>query len=342
MKKWVVGLVVVLLFALGTVPAAAQTQEEIDASVATYDDLSALVAAEVEKTYNEIEKLIGQYVSDIVVGIIGNGEVIRDTAAPLIKDLVAAELAKYQIVDGRVINLVNGTIDAALYNKIVDAVINDEFVQAIIARSVRYTVEDIVAALDISADEAALVATITENIWNAPLREAGTSGMQVKSHLDPAFVLGGNLSYYAATVHEWNRGGSWIKYNTTPKSLTITGWNASNIKLYITANAGLNAVASYEQYAEKIANMDYTSIVLAATGRAVKDEICERTQAILYQAKTCVVTALQGELAKIDVWVSLSPDQSYDKIFHNILVGFVDKAARDTVKTVLKFFRLFR
>ncbi|MDR1119245.1 MAG: hypothetical protein LBL01_08140 [Bifidobacteriaceae bacterium] len=318
---------------IATPAVAAQTPQEIDQSVATYEQLADLVAAEVAQAYSGVTGTIEDLVASTVKNTIGNPQAIKDLATPLIKAAVKGALAQY-IQDERIDALVDQAVDSVAESQLLNAVLTNEFVKAVTDRTVDYAVADIVAALAIDADQAATTESLTAKVWNAPLVSVGTAPTKVKSDLgSPAYALGVglNTSYYAYNVTAWNqRRVVIVNVNDTPKEIQVTGWNTGNIRVLASGTALVNAGSKADSVATTLANLDYVSILIDAGSRALRDEIQLRVQQALQAVKAQLVTALQDGLAGIGVAVVLDPAASWPQIGQQIA-----QALRDTAQDAL-------
>ncbi|MDR1237861.1 MAG: hypothetical protein LBK28_06450, partial [Propionibacteriaceae bacterium] len=305
---------------------AAQTNDEIDTSVATYDQLVDIVSSRVADAYASVISTVEGTVASTLQSTIGSPDAIIDLAAPLIKAAIKGAIAQY-IQDERLDAIVDAAVDGVAESELIDRILTNEFVQAVIARTIDYAVADIVASLGLDADQAATVANLISQVWNAPRVSVGTAETKVKSDLgSPLYALGVglNTSYYNYNINSWNqRRVVIVNVNDTPKDITVTGWNTGNIGTLATATATINATGKGLSAAEVLANLDYVEVIKNAALRALKDEIQLRIEAAILAAKTALLNSLQTQLGNIGIVVVLNPADSWtvvkDKIETAIL-----------------------
>jgi hypothetical protein len=301
-----------LVFATSFAPVAhaAQTAEEVNASVATLDRLTTLVGDQVSATYSTVSGVMEDVVADTVKAAIGNPEAVKATLAPVVKSLVKSQLSAYSISNAQVDELVDSAIDYVLGHSVIDDILTNEFVQAVLDRAVDYAVADIVAQLGIDSDAESVRNSLVNQIWNAPLRTVGTASTKVKADITPTYVLGVgvNTSYYNYNINAWNkRKVLFANVNDTPKEITVTGWNTTTINVLVSGSAGLNVAGNIGTYQNRLKNIDYTSVFLNALQRALVDEIRARAEALVLQLKTELADELTESLAGIGVEVTLDP-----------------------------------
>ncbi|MDR1078858.1 MAG: hypothetical protein LBL55_09425, partial [Propionibacteriaceae bacterium] len=320
MKRRLIFSVVAVAVAASLVvtPAmAAQTPEEIDQSVATYDQLVEIVNSRVEDAYSSVNGTIESLVAETVKATIGNPQAILELATPLIKSTAKGLIAQY-IQDERLDALIDSAVDAVAQSQLIDAILTNEFVLAVIDRTVDYAVADIVAALGLAADQQATTDSIVNQVWNAPLVSVGTAPTRVKSNLgSPIYALGVgvNSSYYNYNVTAWNQKRVVIvNVNDTPREITVTGWNSGNIGLLASGTAVVNAAGKADSVVTTLSNLDYVSILIDAGWRALQDEIQFRIEAAILAAKTALLQRLQDGLAGIGVTVTLDPASAWTDI----------------------------
>ncbi|MDR1151705.1 MAG: hypothetical protein LBK72_04375, partial [Bifidobacteriaceae bacterium] len=321
---------------VATPAVAAQTPDEIDQTVATYEQLVDIVSAEVASAYAGVIDTIEELVAGTVRSTIGNPAAIMELATPLVKAAIKGAIAAY-IQDDRIDALVDSAVDSVAESELLNAVLTNEFIQAVIARTVDYAVADIVASLALDADQQATTDSLTAQVWNAPLVTVGTAPTRVKSDLgSPYYALGVgvNTSYYAYTVTAWNQRRVIINVNDTPKEITVTGWNTGNIRLLASGTAVINAGSKADSVTTTLANLDYVSILMDAGYRALRDEITLRIEQALQSVKTALLTSLQEGLAGIGVVVTLDPTASWQEIGAAIAQALRD-AAGDALDAAL-------
>jgi hypothetical protein len=332
MKKNGSRVIAVLMAALMlTVPLAAfaaQNNADINANVATYEAVNNIVAGQVDNVYGTIKGSISNYAAQLVYDTIGNKTAIKNLAKPLVEDAIKKELKNYNISHAELDKLIDQSVEKIIDNAFIDKVLDNEFVQAVLARTVRYATSDIIDRLHIDADRDQQVSSITNHIWNANLVSVGTATTKVKSDLPVVAAAGAvaNSSYYNFSVVSWNK---LFSIKTTPKEINVTGWNSTNIGVYITGTVGLNTASKYNSYTSALKSMDYQEIIISAAKRAIKDEIKERLNAMYMQGKTKVLTCLNGKLASIGVSVTLNPNDSFKKIASDIEAALRAKAIAD-------------
>jgi hypothetical protein len=323
-----------LAVSLAAPPAmAAQTPEEIDQTVATYDQLVEIVEAEVVQAYSGLSGTVADLVAGTVRATIGNADAIKALAVPLIKSALKGVIAQY-LQNERIDALVDSAVDAVADSEVITTVLTHEFTQAVIARTVEYAVKDIIDSLGLEADQEGVAESLTNQVWTAPLVSVGTAPTKVKSNLgSPIYVLGVglNTSYYSYNVTAWNRSGF---LNSNPKEIQVTGWNAGNIRVLASGTAILSAASKIDSVTETLANLDYVSILMDAGYRALRDEITERIEAALLQVKTIVLGSLQEGLAGIGVAVVLDPAASWTTIATVIAQGMAS-VAQDELNNAL-------
>ncbi|MDR1387526.1 MAG: hypothetical protein LBJ44_08085 [Propionibacteriaceae bacterium] len=317
--RFVLPVVVVAVAAsLVATPAfAAQTPEEIDQSVATHSQLVDIVASRVADAYSGVNGTIESVVAETIKATLGNPQAIIELATPLIKSTVKGVIAQY-IQDERLDALVDFTVDSVTQSQFVNTILTNEFMRAVIDRTVDYAVADVIASIGLAADQQATVDSLVDRVWNAPLVSVGTASTRVKSDLgSPRYALGVgvNSSYHNYNVTAWNqRRVIFVNVNDTPRDITVTGWNSSNIGVLATSVAVINAGGKADSMAQTLANLDYVSILMDAGWRALRDEITIRVEAAILAAKTALLEHLQGGLAGIGVTVLLDPADSWSDI----------------------------
>ncbi|MDR2565592.1 MAG: hypothetical protein LBC97_05945 [Bifidobacteriaceae bacterium] len=296
---------------------AAQTQDEIDQSVATYDALTEIVAASVDSAYAGVVGTVNDLVAGTVKSTIGNPQAIVELATPLIKAAIKGAIAAY-IQDERIDALVDQAVDSVATSELINGVLTNEFIQAVIARTVDYAVADIIASLGIDADKQASTDQLVTQIWNAPLVSVGTAPTKVKSGAgSPPYGagFGVNTSYYSYSVTAWNQKKIlFVTTNDTPKEIQVTGWNTGNIGTVASLTAYANAAGKASSIADTLANLDYVSILMDAGKRALIDEIQIRVAAAIQSVKDQLVAELQAGLAGIGVEVTLNPTDTWEAI----------------------------
>ncbi|MDR0592946.1 MAG: hypothetical protein LBG60_06760, partial [Bifidobacteriaceae bacterium] len=334
-KRWLLPSVSFALAAslIASPAMAAQTSEEIDASVATYDQLVEIVTGSVDSAYGGIIGTVDDLVAATVQSTIGQPQAIIDLATPLIKAALKEQIAAY-IVDDRIDALVDQAVDAVATSELLNTVLTHEFTQAVIARTVGYAVADVVASLGIDADKQASVDSIVGQVWNSPLVSVGTAPTRVKSGLgSPLYALGVgvNTSYYNYNVTAWNqRRVLFTNVNDTPKEITVTGWNSTNVGTLASGTAYVNAGAKTDSIIAGLSNLDYASILIDAGTRALSDEVELRVAAAIGCVKDRLVAELQGALAGIGVVAALDPTESWD-----VIGGQIRQALRTTAQDKL-------
>ncbi|MDR1188525.1 MAG: hypothetical protein LBK95_13905 [Bifidobacteriaceae bacterium] len=336
MKKrlLVPALAIAVTASLVATPAmAAQTPEEIDQSVATYEQLTQLVTDQVAQAYSGMVGTVEDLVAGTVRSTIGNPEAIIELAAPLIKAGAKGAIAQY-IQDDRIDALIDSAVDSVAESELLNAVLTNEFTQAVIDRTIDYAVADIIASLGLDADQQATAESLVAQVWGAPLVSVGTAPTKVKSNLgSPIYALGVgvNTSYYNYNVTAWNqRRVVIVNINDTPKEIQVTGWNTGNIGLLASGTAYINAGSKADSVVTTLANLDYVSILVNAGTRALRDEITLRIEQALQAVKTTIVTSLQDSLNGIGVQVTLDPTAPWQQIGAQI-----DQALRDTAQAAL-------
>jgi hypothetical protein len=307
MKKRFMSSVVAALAAVTLIssPAlAAQTPEEIDSSVATYAQLENLVNAKVEEAYSSVEGTVESLVTSAVQSTIGSPDKLIDLVAPLAKASAKAAIAQY-IQDERIDALVDSAVDAVAESEILNAILTNEFVTAVLNRTIAYAVQDIVSQLGLAADKEATAASLVQQIWTAPLVSVGTASTRVKSGAgSPVYVagIGANLSYYNYDVTEWNTQKIlFITTKTTPKNIVVTGWNPTTVGALASTSAGINAVSKAGSVVTTLQNIDWITVLLNASKRALVDEVTERIQAAITALKTRLFDELNRALGQIGV-----------------------------------------
>ncbi|MDR2253946.1 MAG: hypothetical protein LBD97_08875 [Bifidobacteriaceae bacterium] len=302
---------------IATPAMAAQTQEEIDASVATYDQLVSLISGSVDSAYGGITGTIEDLVTSTIQSSIGEPQAIIDLATPLIKAAIKAEIANY-IQDERIDALVDQAVDEVAASELLNTVLTHEFTQAVLARAVDYAVADVVASLGIDADKQATLDSLVAQVWSAPLVSVGTASTLVKSELgSPLYALGVgvNTSYYDYSVTAWNqRRVLFVNVNDTPKEIQVNGWNSTTVGALASGTAYINAGSKVDSIAAGLSNLDYASLLIDAGTRALQDEIQERVAAAILAFKVKLLDALEDALDCIGVSVTLDPADSWDAI----------------------------
>lgn len=344
MRKVIIGrkrgivavLLAVVILLMPMAGFAAQNNNDVDASVATYSALDDIVGAQVDSVYGTIKGSVSDYAGQLVYDVIGNKENIKAMAKPLVSGAIKGELQKNNISNADLDSLIDRTVEQIVDNIYVDQILDNEFVQAVLARTARYATADIVERLHIDADKEQITANVISHIWNAGKVTVGTASTKVKSDLPVVAAAGQviNTSYYNFNVVDWNtQKVLFTTVKTTPKEINVTGWNRGNITTYISGTVGLNTASKYNEYASALSRMDYTSIILSAAQRAVKDEIKERILALYQNAKTEVVACLETKLANIGVDAVLNPADSFEKIAQDIESAVRAKATQDIYAT---------
>ncbi|MDR1431753.1 MAG: hypothetical protein LBI99_06505 [Propionibacteriaceae bacterium] len=319
----------VLSLSLVAPPAmAAQTNEEIDTTVASYDQLAEIVSSKVADAYAGVVSTVNSTVAGTLQSTIGSPAAVIDLAAPLIKAAVKGAVAQY-LQDERIDAIVDAAVDGVAESELVNRILTNEFVQAVIARTIDYAVADIVASLGLDADQAATTANLLSQVWNAPRVSVGTAPTKVKSDLgSPIYALGVgvNTSYYSYNVTAWNqRRVIFTNVNDTPKEIVVTGWNSGNIGVLATATATVNATGKGLSAAEVLANLDYVEVIKNAALRALQDEIRIRIEAAILAAKTALLNSLQATLGKVGIGVTLDPADSWTIVRDKIAAAILDK-----------------
>jgi hypothetical protein len=335
MKKAIVGAALSMALLVGAaVPAhAAQSQADADAT-ATQAALEAIVAPAVDSAYATVESTMASLVKTTVKSTVGTSASLKTFVKPLLTTAVTGALAQYGIEDQRLTDLIDKAFTDALESKLVTKVLDSSFTQSVINRTVDYAVADIMDQLGIDAEAEQVVKDLVTKIYNAPLQTVGTATTKVKGDSKPAYTagVGINTSYYAYTINSWNQEtscvglkigskcyGVTVSGNSTPSDITVTGWNTSTINTVVTATVGLSAASSLSTVKSKLATIDLTAVLLKAVKQAIIDEIKARIQAFVEKVKTEIVTALQAELKKIGVTVTLKSTDSYQVTFTKIL-----------------------
>ncbi|MDR0432949.1 MAG: hypothetical protein LBH48_06550 [Bifidobacteriaceae bacterium] len=315
---------------------AAQTDEEIDQTVATYDQLVEIVNREVVSAYAGVKATVNDLVAGTVNSAIGNPQAVIALATPLIKAAVKGAIGQY-IQDDRIDSIIDGAVDAIADSELIAAVVDNEFIQAVLQRTVRYAVADIIDSLGLDADQQATADMLVTRVWNAPRVTVGTAPTKVKSDLgSPAYGMGIglNTSYYSYNVTAWNQRRVIVMINDTPKEIQVTGWNAGNINLLASGVAVVSAGSKADSIIATLASLDYVSILMDAGSRALRDEITERVQAALLTLKTKLLEYITEGLASIDVPVTLNPADSWITIGQQIVTA-LNQVAQDRLNAAL-------
>lgn len=321
--------------ALTAAPAmAAQSQVDVDA-IATYEKLVPIVQAQVVKAYGTVETTVKSAVTSTVRGMIGDPAAIKKTAAPLIKDMLTAGLSQFNLqgtqIDPIVDSIIDTALDATFDSALLNSIMSNEFVQAVINRTIDNAVADIIAQLDIAGDIATQTTTLSDHIWNAPLRSAGTATTRVKGDIAPVCTLGGcvNGSYHSFNVTAWNTGLLGAK--TTPKEIEVTGWNTTAINTYVSGAVGVTTVGNLGVYQAKLAKINYPAVLSKALVKAVQDEVKARIDAYILQGKTALTDLLTSELSKIGVTAQLDPTGSIQSIMQSVVCVLAGKGHTELV-----------
>ncbi|MDR1153054.1 MAG: hypothetical protein LBK72_11405, partial [Bifidobacteriaceae bacterium] len=314
---------------VATPALAAQTDQEIDQTVATYDSLVDIVTAEVASAYSGVITTINDLVTGAVNSAIGNPQAVLNLATPLLKASIKGAIGQY-IQDDRIDAVIDAAVERIATSTLMEVVLTNEFVQAVLQRTVRYAVADIVASLGLDADQQATTDSLVSTVWTAPRVTVGTAPTKVKSNLgSPIYTLGlgVNTSYYTYNITAWNQKRVLIaNVNDTPKEIQVTGWNNGNIRLLAQGVSVVNAGSKADTVVTTLANLDYFSILLSAGSRALFDEVAERVQAALDSLKPQLLTGLSEGLAGLGINLTLNPADSWIAIGGQIAQTLRDSA----------------
>ncbi|MDR1237418.1 MAG: hypothetical protein LBK28_04165 [Propionibacteriaceae bacterium] len=314
---------------VATPALAAQTPDEINQTIATQEQLSAIVTAEVSQAYSGVDATIRDLVARTVRAIITGPSVIADLAVPLVKASIKASIGEY-IQDSRLNALIDAAVESVSESELLNAIVTREFTDAVLARTADYAVAEITGSVGLIQAEEAIAASAVSRVWNAPLVAVGTAPTKVKSDLgSPIYVLGigANTSYYNYNVASWNqRKVLFANIPNTPKDIQVTGWNTAAIRLLAKSAAIAGAGSTAVRTATAFATLNYPAIFADALHRALNDEIARYNETLVGAVKTVVVASLQSSLSGIGVEVTLNGGDSWDVIAAQIGQGMLRSA----------------
>ncbi|MDR1151116.1 MAG: hypothetical protein LBK72_01335, partial [Bifidobacteriaceae bacterium] len=345
-----------------TTIATREALEEILTSQSAITDGIAGLIAQVASPEN-IEAII----QPIVEGLIPAGDAIVDLALPLVEEVIRAQLGTWGITDTAVIDFLNSIVEDVLRSDVVDSVLTSDFTQDVISRTVAYTIQDVLGQL--SAETIGTVITdvamagAVDAIFNVtPIDVAGTpvkapdlsavvgslpSALQglvgqswpmgrwlVKTFGATLVNEAYNYSYYNATFGPWpshsTSTGTWIDQ---PTSVTVTGWNETNVKAYglIAAVVGLAQTDPTEIITSLTEDIDIAGIVLNSLSRAVGEIVQERVDAFWLSIKQTIIDEINGVLADLDLLPSdpITVDDPWDVVGQKVLDGIAEKILRE-------------
>ena len=335
-------ILALVMLAMPFTAFAAQTNDEIDGRIATKDALHQIVNTQVDGVYSAVKSSVETYINKSVSDILGNKAAIKAFAQPLVSEAIKNGLKTGYAIDNPELNkAIDGTVTLLLNSATADRILDNQCVQAVIARTSGYVAAEVAKRLNIDADKARLAAEASDHLWNAPRSPVGTATTLVKADIPVYATLGAvfNTSYYNFDVLSWNTQVIlFVPVNTTPREIQITGWNQGNILTYIASTLGADASAKTDAYLQAIGAMNYREIVSVQMKKAVRDEINARVSAYILEAKTKICTELEKSLAGQGIRVTLNPADSFEKIGQDI-----NTAKLNHVKNVVtSIFSLFK
>ncbi|MDR1427836.1 MAG: hypothetical protein LBJ08_08795, partial [Bifidobacteriaceae bacterium] len=170
---------------------AAQTNDEIEQTVATREDLEAILKGMIESDSTlstALASLIGSFVTPeniegimvpVVEGLIPAGDALVDLAIPLIEELIHSQLGSWGIDDQSVTDLLDSIVEDTLHSDVINSILTSDFVQDVTARAISYAITDAVAQVDLSGLVGAVGDLAMDNAVDAvfgaePILVAGT------------------------------------------------------------------------------------------------------------------------------------------------------------------------
>lgn len=292
LKQKIVAIGLAAMMFVGITPATVFASDDPSSK----EKLEIMVNEEVDKInfsnlgIDQIINGINNTITNTVTGTVNSiltTENIKAILKPVIKGLVSTALGNVQVppqID------VEKIIDDALNNQIVDKILTSQFTQEVIARTVEYTVSDIMdivkiptigEVIETSKEELAL--NTVEYIWNANDAEKKLAYYEYEIKLEgwkPVSVLKG-----------WKRVGI-----------------ATKLQLDLLKIVGDNAQAP------DLSSINYEEVIANAARRAVRDIVNEK----ITEVKVTINTAIQNKIVELKAEAEKAIKDAINQSLENI------------------------
>lgn len=251
-----------------------QRQEELEATVVSRQALQELVSGEVQAIRDELEggiiAVAQEAVYDQMEGV--SREDIKAMAGQSIKSSLRQWLSEFRIPSAA-LDSVDGVVDTWIDSEAADEILDSEFTQSVVQRTVTLCVEEVVSQIQIGGDSQELIDSLVEKIDSSPLRSVGFSPVRVKGPFPYSLPLR-SLSYYDCTVQ---------RFWGIPCDVTIHGWDEELIGAVVKLYAARNTLMDLPDATKRASEMDYTALAQDAAGQAIREELQARWNDILNQ-----------------------------------------------------------
>ena len=216
-------------------------------------------------------------ITEQVANVLTNDS-IKNLAVPQLSSLIRTVFSDMGIVLTEDIELeIENIVNELLNSTVVDSIINSNFIQEVIARTIEYALADIIVQLNIPS-----VAEITA------LTEAKKEEQIQKITSDLFAMEPGVLGLLNLADTDTKKIG-FLQFTTTVKS-----WKSGGIKTYVDINLAVDSISSLISSGSSGISLpdpsaiNYEEIVLNAAERAIKDVFTERVNTLKAQIKTFI------------------------------------------------------
>ena len=300
----------------------------------SYDTLKAIVRARVETL-----TLGGSGVDAIIAGInstvtktvtdavksIATPDSLKSIAIPLISTAIKTAIAGYGVELPSDIDI-DDLVSDILENQIVDTILSSDIVTEILERTIEYAVADILKGIIIptSAEVIALqkeelTLKLTDQLFAAPTIKVGDEQVKIIGIL----VVPGQL--YTYNLDTWYT----VLGAKIPKTITITGWNESNINDYVDKKALLISLGEIKP--PDLSTIDYQQVVLASLEKAAKEVINEKIEEAKVTIKAAVEKAIDDIIKEAKMEVIKKANEAFAEMGLSVVI--TENDTEDTIKS---------
>lgn len=253
---------------------APQRQQELEATVVSRQALQELVDGEVRAIRDELEEGVSAIAQEAIYDEMErvSREDIKAMAGESIKSSLRQWLSGYGMPSA-VLDSVDGVVDHWIGSEAADKILDSEFTQSVVRRTVSLCVEEVLSQIQIGGDSQELTRALVDKIDSSPLYHVGFSPVRLKGPFPYVLPLR-SLSYYNCTVQ---------RFWGIPYDVTVHGWDEELIGAVVKLYVARNTVMDLPDATKRAREMDYAALAQKAASQALGEELQARWNEILNQ-----------------------------------------------------------